>query len=163
MTDNDSEEPRGASGTFSSVPARVGRYRQQANYFTRLAETEPVVRIRDQWENLARDYASLANTLGNHSDRTLSAALSQLDVVEQVLFPISIAQLPLPRPQAGQPLNAPPAVRSEAVGNLSMLNHAGRTWSALIIRQHTIQLAAQLRRWARRGKDESLANLRWRE
>jgi len=48
MTDNDSEEPRGASGMFSSVPARIGRYRQQAAYFTRLAETEPVVRIRDQ-------------------------------------------------------------------------------------------------------------------
>jgi hypothetical protein len=100
MTDNDSEEPRGASGMFSSVPARIGRYRQQAAYFTRFAETEPVVRIRDQWENLARDYASLANTLGDHSDQTLSAAFSHLDVVERSLLPISIAQLPLPRPQS---------------------------------------------------------------
>ena len=128
---------------FSSVPARIGRYRQQAAYFTRLAETEPVVRIRDQWENLARDYASLANTLGNHSDRTLSAALSQLDVVEQVLFPISIAQLPLPRPQAGQPLNAPPAVRSEAVGNLSKLG-AGIIPRGLL-RADTAMIAANFR------------------
>ena len=103
MTDNDSEEPRGASGMFSSVPARIGRYRQQAAYFTRLAETERVVRIRDQWENLARDYASLANTLGDHSDQTLSAAFSQLDVVERSLLPNQHSATPTP--SASEPIH----------------------------------------------------------
>jgi hypothetical protein len=45
------------------VRARVARYREQAAYFGRLAEAEPVEKIRDQLKILARDYAYLAVTL----------------------------------------------------------------------------------------------------
>jgi hypothetical protein len=60
---NESEESRGASGAFPSLRARIAHYREQAAHFARLAETEPVERIRDKWKDLARDYAYLANTL----------------------------------------------------------------------------------------------------
>ena len=42
---------------------RVARYREHAAYFTELAGTEAVEKIRDQWEHLARDYAYLAARL----------------------------------------------------------------------------------------------------
>jgi hypothetical protein len=58
-----SEGSRGAFGIIPLLRARVARYREQATYFTRLAEAEPVEKIRDQWKNLARDYACLASTL----------------------------------------------------------------------------------------------------
>jgi hypothetical protein len=47
-----------------SLRTRIARYREQAVHFARLAESEPVATIRDQLENLARDYAYLASTLG---------------------------------------------------------------------------------------------------
>jgi hypothetical protein len=55
-------ESRGLSGL---IPAqrRAAQYREQAAHFTRLAEAEPVEKIRDQWETLARDYAYLASSL----------------------------------------------------------------------------------------------------
>ena len=62
MTD-ESKEPRGALGKISPLRDRVASYREQAARFTRLAEAEPVERIRDQWKNLARDYDYLARTL----------------------------------------------------------------------------------------------------
>jgi hypothetical protein len=65
MTNNERKEPRSASGPAASLRARVARYREQAAHFTRLAEGEPVARIRDQWKDLARDYASLASSLEN--------------------------------------------------------------------------------------------------
>jgi hypothetical protein len=63
MTDNESGEPRGTSGMIFSERARIARYREQAAFFTRLAEGEPVARIRDKWTSLARARASLASTL----------------------------------------------------------------------------------------------------
>ena len=71
---NESQEPRGLSGLISAQRARAARYREQADHFTRLAETEPVQKIRDQWTTVARDYAYLATTLepdGGLSRRTL--------------------------------------------------------------------------------------------
>jgi hypothetical protein len=62
---NESEESRGVSGAFPSLRARIARYREQAAHFTRLAEGEPVATIRDQWKELARNYASLARMLEN--------------------------------------------------------------------------------------------------
>ena len=66
---NESQAPRGPLGLIPSLRARIARYREQADHFTRLAEAEPVETIRDQWKTLARDYAYLANTLepGSHS------------------------------------------------------------------------------------------------
>jgi hypothetical protein len=45
-----------------SLRTRIARYREQAAYFARLAEGEPVATIRDQWKELARNYAYLAST-----------------------------------------------------------------------------------------------------
>ena len=53
----------GLLGSISSLRARVARYHEQADHFTRLAEAEPVEKIRDQWKTLARDYAYLASSL----------------------------------------------------------------------------------------------------
>jgi len=59
----ESQELRGPLGLISSLRARIARYHEQAAYFARLAEAEPVETIRDQWKTLARDYAYLATTL----------------------------------------------------------------------------------------------------
>jgi hypothetical protein len=50
-------------GVIPSLRARAARYRDHAAHFARLAEAEPVERIRDQWKELARNFAYLANTL----------------------------------------------------------------------------------------------------
>jgi hypothetical protein len=71
---NLSQEWRSPLGSIASLRARIARYREQADQFTRLAEAEPVETIRDQWKTLARDYAYLATTLepdGGLSRRTL--------------------------------------------------------------------------------------------
>ena len=52
-----------ALGLIASLRARIAQYREQAAHFTRLAEAEPVEKIRDQWKTLAHDYAYLATTL----------------------------------------------------------------------------------------------------
>jgi hypothetical protein len=57
------KEPRGALGKIPPLRDRIASYREHAARFTRLAEAEPVERIRDQWKNLARDYNYLARTL----------------------------------------------------------------------------------------------------
>ena len=60
------DERKGAErrlGKISPLRDRVASYREQAARFTRLAEAEPVERIRDQWKNLARDYDYLARNL----------------------------------------------------------------------------------------------------
>jgi len=57
------QESKGALGLIASLRGRIARYREQAAHFTRLAEAEPVEKIRDQWRTLARDYAYLATTL----------------------------------------------------------------------------------------------------
>jgi hypothetical protein len=57
------QESRGPLGLIASLRGRIARYREQADHFTRLAEAEPVEKIRDQWKTLARDYAYLATTL----------------------------------------------------------------------------------------------------
>ena len=59
---NESQESRGPLGLIASLQARIARYREQADHFTRLAEAEPVEKIRDQWKTLARDYAYLASS-----------------------------------------------------------------------------------------------------
>jgi hypothetical protein len=58
-------------GLIASLRGRIARYLEQADHFTRLAEAEPVEKIRDQWKTLARDYAYLASTLepDDHSSR----------------------------------------------------------------------------------------------
>jgi hypothetical protein len=58
-------------GLIASLRVRIFRYREQADHFTRLAEAEPVEKIRDQWKTLARDYAYLAISLepGGYSSR----------------------------------------------------------------------------------------------
>ena len=58
----ESEEPRGPL-VIPSLRTRIARYREQAAHFARLAEGEPVATIRDQWKELARNYAYLASTL----------------------------------------------------------------------------------------------------
>ena len=60
---NESQESKGVSGLIASLRARIARYHEQAAHFTRLADAEPVEKIRDQWQTLARDYAYLASTL----------------------------------------------------------------------------------------------------
>ena len=60
---NESQVPRGPLGLIPSLRARIARYGEQAAYFTRLAEAEPVEKIRDQWKSLARDYSYLATML----------------------------------------------------------------------------------------------------
>ena len=70
---NESEESK-TLGLIAFLRARIARYREQADHFTRLAEVEPVETIRDQWITVARDYAYLATTLepdGGLSRRTL--------------------------------------------------------------------------------------------
>jgi hypothetical protein len=62
MTDERREASR-ALGKISPLRDRVASYREHAAHFTRLAEAEPVERIRDQWKDLARDYDYLARTL----------------------------------------------------------------------------------------------------
>ena len=57
------QESRGPLGLIASLRGRIARYREQADHFTRLAEAEPVEKIRDQWQTLARDYAYLASSL----------------------------------------------------------------------------------------------------
>jgi hypothetical protein len=60
---HESEEAKGTVGVIRSPRARGTRYRGHAAHFARLAEAEPVERIRDQWKDLARNYAYLASTL----------------------------------------------------------------------------------------------------
>ena len=57
------QEARGPLGLIASLRGRVARYREQADHFSQLAEAEPVEKIRDQWQTLARDYAYLASSL----------------------------------------------------------------------------------------------------
>jgi hypothetical protein len=67
----ESQGSRGPLGLIASLRARITRYREQADHFTRLADAEPIEKIRDQWKTLARDYAYLASTLepDGHSSR----------------------------------------------------------------------------------------------
>ena len=60
---NESQESIGPLGLNASLRARIARYREQADHFTRLADAEPVEKIRDQWKTVARDYAYLASSL----------------------------------------------------------------------------------------------------
>jgi hypothetical protein len=64
----ESEEPRGPV-VIPSLRTRIARYREQAAHFARLAEAEPVATIRDQWKELARNYAYLASTLESDLSR----------------------------------------------------------------------------------------------
>ena len=68
---NENQESRGPLGLIASLRARIARYHEQADHFTRLADAEPVEKIRDQWKTLALDYAYLASTLepDGHSSR----------------------------------------------------------------------------------------------
>ena len=72
---NESQESKGASGLISALRTRIAGYREQAAHFTRLAEAEPVEKIRDQWTTLARDYAYLATTLEPNGGSSRGAAL----------------------------------------------------------------------------------------
>ena len=54
-----------------SLRTRIARYREQAAHFARLAEGEPVATIRDQWKDLARNYAYLASTLESDLSRRM--------------------------------------------------------------------------------------------
>ena len=54
---NESQESIGPLGLIASLRARIARYHEQADHFTRLADAEPVEKIRDQWKTVARDYA----------------------------------------------------------------------------------------------------------
>ncbi len=72
---NESQESNGALGLIPALRARIARYREQAAHFTRLAEAEPVEKIRDQWTTLARDYAYLATTLEPNGGSSRGAAL----------------------------------------------------------------------------------------
>jgi hypothetical protein len=60
---SESQGSRSPLGLIASLQARIARYREQADHFTRLAASEPVETIRDQWVTLARDYAYLASSL----------------------------------------------------------------------------------------------------
>jgi hypothetical protein len=60
---NESRESKGTLGLIPALRARIAQYREQAARFARLAEAEPVEKIRDQWTTLAHDYAYLATTL----------------------------------------------------------------------------------------------------
>jgi hypothetical protein len=61
---NASQEPRGLVRLLiPSLRARIARYHEQAAHFTRLADAEPVEKIRGQLKTLASDYAYLAATL----------------------------------------------------------------------------------------------------
>jgi hypothetical protein len=59
---NESQESAGLPGLIPSLRIRIARYREQAAHCRRLADAEPVEKIRDQWKTLARDYAYLATT-----------------------------------------------------------------------------------------------------
>jgi len=72
---SESQASRGLLGSISSLRARIARYHEQAAHFTRLAEAEPVEKIRDQWTTLARDYAYLAATLEPNGGSSRGAAL----------------------------------------------------------------------------------------
>jgi hypothetical protein len=69
MTDNARKEPRDASGMVLSLRARIGRYREQAARFTRLAEGEEDATFRDKWVNLSRECESLAKRLHKRTSR----------------------------------------------------------------------------------------------
>ena len=71
----ENQESRGALGLIPALRARIARYREQAAHFTRLAEAEPVEKIRDQWTTVARDYAYLASTLEPDGGLTRGATL----------------------------------------------------------------------------------------
>ena len=61
---NASQEPRDSVRLLiPSLRARIAGYHEQAAHFARLADAEPVEKIRDQLKTLARDYAYLATTL----------------------------------------------------------------------------------------------------
>jgi hypothetical protein len=68
---NNDKESTSTLREISSLRKRIARYDEYAAHFTRLAEAEPVARIRVQWETVARDYRYLARTLG--ADRHLDA------------------------------------------------------------------------------------------
>jgi hypothetical protein len=72
---SESQASRGPLGLISSLRARIARYHEQAAYFARLAEAEPVETIRDQWKTLARDYAYLATILEPDGGSDSRAAL----------------------------------------------------------------------------------------
>ena len=65
MTGNERKEPRSTSRMILSPRARIGRYREQAARFTRLAEGEQDATFRDRWKNLARECAFSASGLEN--------------------------------------------------------------------------------------------------
>lgn len=70
---NERQASRGLLGSISSLRARVARYHEQAAHFGRLADAEPVEKIRDQLKILARDYAYLAVTLeGDYAPRPMN-------------------------------------------------------------------------------------------
>jgi hypothetical protein len=69
----ENEEPKGPL-VIPSLRIRIARYREQAAHFARLAEGEPVATIRDQWKELARNYAYLASTLESDLSRRSRAA-----------------------------------------------------------------------------------------
>ena len=68
-------ESRRLSGLIPAQRARAAQYREQAAHFTRLAEAEPVEKIRDQWTTLAHDYAYLATTLEPNGGSSRGATL----------------------------------------------------------------------------------------
>jgi hypothetical protein len=68
----ESEETRGPL-VIPSLRTRIARYRELAAHFARLAESEPVATIRDQWKDLARNYAYLASTLESDLSRRTQA------------------------------------------------------------------------------------------
>jgi len=72
---NESQESKGALGLIPALRARIARYREQADHFTRLADAEPVETIRDQWKTLASDYTYLAITLEPNGGSSRGAAL----------------------------------------------------------------------------------------
>jgi hypothetical protein len=72
---NESRESKGPLGLIASLRGRIARYREQADHFKRLAEAEPVEKIRDQWATLARDYAYLATTLEPNGGSSRGATL----------------------------------------------------------------------------------------
>ena len=61
---NNDEESTSALREIPSLRRRIASYDEYAAHFTRLAEAEPVARIRVQWETVARDYRYLARALG---------------------------------------------------------------------------------------------------
>jgi len=72
---NESWESKGTLGLIPALRARIAQYREQAARFARLAEAEPVEKIRDQWTTLARDYAYLATTLEPNGGSSRGVAL----------------------------------------------------------------------------------------